>query len=363
MGTRGGARRVWLAAVVGLALLAAACSGGGDGGGGSDPLAGGSLGAAPGEKDLQFTGAAKLRMGGTLTLPGSTNGAVPGVLIVPGPGPTNRDGRTEVSPPDPLYRDLSTALASAGVASFRYDRRGVGASKPDAGQQLSWDDMVGDAQAALAFLSQRREIDPSRLAVIGHDMGGVIALKLAAGEPRVKGVALVATPGRPLVDVVADDFRVGYGQESSDAVRAAVADLVATGSVPTRSSLRPEIQSLLPGGQDLLYKGVFSADPLADAGAVKVPVLVTLGERSTSVSGADADALAKALGGPSQVVVAAQANATLQTLKPPPRQAPFDAGDMSTHGNGPQIADAPRDQPSLGQLTSFLATTTGARPA
>jgi pimeloyl-ACP methyl ester carboxylesterase len=364
MGAVGG-RRLWLAAAVGLGLIAAACSGGGDGG---DPTKDNGFEAPAGEKLLQFTGAGKVRIGATLTMPArggpAGGGPAPAVLIVPGPGLTSRDGRTVGAPIDNLYKDLSKAFVAAGMATFRYDRRGSGASTLEPGQQPTWDDMVTDAQEALKYLGERGEIDGSRLAVVGHEMSGPIALKLAAGDPRVKSVVLVAAPGRPLVDVWAGEFQVLNGQPSADAFRAEVAELLATGSFPPRERIRSEHQTVLPVGQDALYRALFTVDPLADARNVKVPVLVALGEKSTSVSQDDANAVSQALGGRTEVVVAPNATATLQTLKAAPRLTPGgDPSDMSMMGGGPIIADAPRDQPTVGKISSFVGSSVGAKAA
>jgi alpha/beta superfamily hydrolase len=183
-----------LALVAALAFAAGACSGGG---GGETAGLDGEFRPTPGERDVQITGAAKLKMGATLAVPVDAKSASPAVLIIPAPGATNRDGPLVARPADPLYKDLSGSLTGAGVVTLRYDHRGIGESQLESGQQLSWDDMVADAKEALGYLSQRQEVDGSRIAVVGHDMGGAIALSLAAGDPRVKGVALVSTPGRP----------------------------------------------------------------------------------------------------------------------------------------------------------------------
>ncbi|MDQ2826155.1 MAG: lysophospholipase [Actinomycetota bacterium] len=350
-----------MAVVVGLALTAAACSGGG---GGGDPIAGGNDG--PGEKILQFTGAGKVRISATLTMPASSSSKTPppGVLIVPGPGLTNRDGSTIGAPIDNLYKDLSKAFVAAGMATFRYDHRGSGASTLDAAVPPTWDDMVADAQEALKYFGERGEIDGTRLAVVGHDMSGPIALKLAAADNRIKSVVLVAVPGRPLVDVWADQFQAVNGKDSADAFRTLAAGLVDSGSLPARDSIRPEFQSVLPIGQDELYRSMFSLDPLADAPAVKVPVLMALGEKSTSVYQDDAARIGKALGGTSEVVVAPNANATLQTLKAAPaRVVSGDPNDMTAMGGGPLIAEAPRDQPTVARISSFLGASFGARPS
>lgn len=147
-------------------------------------------------------------------------------------------------------------------------------------------------------------------------------------------------------------------------IRTLVADLEANGSFPPRDQMRPEHQTLLPIGQDALYKAMFAADPLADAGAVNAPVMIAMGEKSTSVSQEDAALLAQAVGGTSDIVVAPNATATLQTLKAPPRLvAGGDLSDMSMMGGGPIIADAPREEATVTRIASFLGASLGARPA
>jgi len=352
-----GLRGRLLVLVVGLALVAGACSGGG----GSDSVGlDEEFRPTPGEREVQFTGATKLRMGATLAVPAGAKGAAPGVLIIPAPGATNRDGPLVARPADPLYRDLSAALTAAGVVTLRYDHRGIGESRLAADQPLTWDDMVGDAQEALTFLGQRQEVDPTRIAIVSHDMGGAIALKLAAGNDRVKSVALVSTPGRPLVDAWADGYRTSHGQASADAFQALIAELLTTGALPLRDTIRPEFQTTLPPGQDAFFKALFSVDPLADGRAVRAPVLLAVGERSTTVGPADTQRLAQGLGGRSEVVVAGNSSATLQQVLAPPVRT-FDPTDMDSHGLGPPVAHAPREQGTVDRIASFVASSVGAR--
>lgn len=149
---------------------------------------------------------------------------------------------------------------------------------------------------------------------------------------------------------------------SADAFRATIAGLLATASLPPRDAIRPEFQTLLPPGQDGFFRSLFTVDPIADARAVKVPVLMALGDRSTTVSSVDSAALTRALGGRSEVVTAANSNVTLQQVLAAPVR-PFDPADMDSHGLGPPVAEAPRDRASMDRLASFVASSVGARPA
>jgi pimeloyl-ACP methyl ester carboxylesterase len=339
--------------VLAMGLLAAACSGGGGSGGGGEDL---RLGQ--GETILQFEGAAKLHMGGTLAMPDRAGrGPVGAVLIVPSLARNDRNGYIDVVPGDAVYQDLSKAITGAGLAAFRYDRRSMGVSKLDAGQQLSFDDMVTDAHEALLFLSQRNGIDATNLAIVGHDVGGVIAMRVAATEDKVKSVVLLSTPGRPLVDVMADDFKAQYGQESADGFRGVIATLTSTGSLPERATIRPEHQTALPVGQDAVLKAVFGLDPAAEAAKLKVPTLVVAGSQSTLVNGTDADRLKAAL--PSAQAFTADTTATLQTVTPALPQA-FDPNDHRAHGGGRPPDTATRDQASVGKIITFLSAKLGA---
>jgi pimeloyl-ACP methyl ester carboxylesterase len=349
-----------LALVAALALVAGACSGGG---GGENAGLDDEFTPTPGERDVVIQGAAKLKLGATLHVPVDAQGASPAVLIIPGPGATNRDGPIVARPADPLYRDLSATLTGAGLVTLRYDHRGIGESQLETGQQLSWDDMVEDAREALNYLSQRQEVDPSRLAVIGHDMGGVIAMKLAGSDQRVKGVGLISTPGRPLGDVWAESYRFTHGPVSSDAYRAMIDNLLATGSLPARDVMRPEFQSTLPPNQDAFHQAMFSVDPATDAKAVTQPVLIVTGARSTAVKPADTERLVQNLASArKESFVAPNASSSLQQVLAAPVR-PFDPLDMDSHGLGPPVAEAPREQISVDKLAAFIASAVGAKPA
>ena len=229
--------RRWLTPVVlVLGLVSGACSGGGGDGDIQD------LRAGQGESILQFEAADKLRMGGTLAMPERTGGGPVGaVLIVPSMARNNRDGYIDIVPGDPIYQDLSRAITDAGLAAFRYDRRSMGVSKLEPGKQLTFEDFVTDAHEALLFLSQRSGIDASNLAIVGHDLGGIAAMRVAATDDKVKRLVLVSTPGRALVDVMADDFQATFGNESAEAFRGVIATLLATGSLPERSTDRKSV--------------------------------------------------------------------------------------------------------------------------
>jgi pimeloyl-ACP methyl ester carboxylesterase len=284
-----------------------------------------SLPATITERPTEVVGAGGLRLGAVLTLPAAVAGqtAVPAVLIVPGLGALDHNAVAAAGTPDaendtlssslnrnspgsvdPLYQDLAQALARAGLASLRYDKRGTAASRLPAERALSFDDEVADAKAALAFLGARREIGASPLAVLGHDEGGVVALRAAAGNPQVKAAVLVSTPGRPLVDVLAGDTTRLRGAALGDQERAAVASLLASGKVPAATSLPALLRPIFPPGADAYLVSLFSLDPVAEAKAAVVPTLLVRGGADRTVAADDTDLLAAAFAGRVEVLVA-----------------------------------------------------------
>lgn len=345
MGERGRGRLATV--VLAMGLVASACSGGG--GSGDDST---DLGLGQAETVLQFEGAGKVRLGGTLAMPQrSGSGPVGAVLIVPSMARNDRNGAIDIIPADPIYQDLSNAITAAGLAAFRYDRRSMGTSKLDPGQQVTFEDSVTDAHDALLFLAERSGINPDNVAIVGHDLGGIAAMRVAATDNKVKGVVLLSTPGRPLVDVVAASFEPVFGRQSSDAFREVIATLLATGSLPERSTIRPEHQPVLPVGNDALLKEQYSLDPVAEAAKVKVPTLVITGRESTLVTPADGDRLKAAL--PASQAFTADTTATLQTIIGALPQS-FDTADHRAHGGGRPPDTATREKAAVEQITSFL---------
>jgi len=346
-------RTRFAAALFGVALGAAACSS--SGGGGEDPTEGA---LTNGERLVSFAGAGGLKLAGTLGVPEGVSGPAPGVLILSSLA-TNVDhnGFQTATDPDLLYQDLSKALNAAGMVTLRYDRRGVGASKLESGSKLpTYDQLVGDAKGALTYLARRHEVGSAGVAVLGHDVGGWMAMQVAASDSKVKAVTLLSTPGRPLVDVLADGFKATYGAASADKFRATVAGFLASGSLPGPDAIAAEHQNVLAQGYADVLKGEFSASPLADAGKVKVPTMIVYGTQATTVTKVDADNLAQAIG-PSAQVVSYEGGTTLKVVVPDGKPPVFDPNDESTHVFGARpIVSVPRDTVALGKIATFLLT-------
>ena len=113
---------------------------------------------------------------GTLTLPGS-QGTCPGVLLIPGSGQVDRNENARKLAIN-AFRDIAAALADHGIASFRYDKRGVGASQGNFWETGFYDN-VSDAAQAFHFLKFHERIQPGNAFLLGHSEGALITTRLA----------------------------------------------------------------------------------------------------------------------------------------------------------------------------------------
>ncbi len=154
---------------------------------------------------------------GTLTLPKDAGAPVPAVLLVHGSGPNDRDetiGRTK------MFRDLAYALAEAGIASLRYDKRTLVygekiASSEDYADFSVYDEMVDDALAAAALLRADDRI--ANIYLCGHSLGAMLAPEIARlSGGAFSGMLLLCGSPRTLLEVVAAQQKELAGEESAE---------------------------------------------------------------------------------------------------------------------------------------------------
>jgi pimeloyl-ACP methyl ester carboxylesterase len=335
-----------------IALVAAACGGGGSSGGSADDDAAAPVQGAPssaGERPVQVEGAGKVKLFGTFTMPATdATSAVPGALLVPTAGAGGLLGQGGVN--DPLGKDLATSLAGAGVASYRYDQRGTGSSKVDADVRLSLDDLVADARAGLDLLAERRETAGRDISVVGYDQGGLVALRLAAVDPRVKRLVLVSTPGRSLVDVRAAQLQARYGGEAAQALRTEVAGLLATRTVPPLEALRTELRPLLPSQEAGFLADLYGFDPAAEAAKVRVPTMIVVPNDAAPY---DPQRLAAAIPG-AEIVTSVGSGSTLVVSGPTPEDRSDPSAANHEMGAGAAVAPTTRDTAALDRVSRFV---------
>ena len=147
-------------------------------------------GAAFTESTVGFqSDSGSIELSGTFVAPSGSR-AAPVVVLVSGTGPVDRDV-TFVG--HALFRTLAHSLAEAGIASLRFDKRGVGES----GGEFSTagpDDFVADVLGAVKYLVRHEGIASGRVGLLGHSEGGMVALTAAAGMVEVPFCVLLASP-------------------------------------------------------------------------------------------------------------------------------------------------------------------------
>lgn len=210
---------------------------------------------------MRFTGTGGVALAGTLLMPlFSEIQYVPGIVLVAGSGPTDRDGNNPLAPERiDLLKEIAELLARNGIASLRYDKRGIGQSTPRPRGSLeeqesffAWDNFVGDVEAAHAELLRHDEIKPYATALLGHSEGGLLAL--AASETlaakKLHALVIAATPGRRLDVILRDQIARNAPPALRLPADRVIATILETGRVP--NNLPPELQLLFP-----LYAGPF----------------------------------------------------------------------------------------------------------
>jgi dienelactone hydrolase len=141
---------------------------------------------------------------GTVSMPQGA-GPVPAVVLVHGSGPQDQD---ETIGPNKPFRDLAWGLASAGIAVLRYDKRTY--ADPQRAREIQHitakEEVIDDAVAALALLRQTPGVDPRRVFLLGHSLGGMLAPRIAQADPQVAGVIILAGLTQPLEDTILDQY-------------------------------------------------------------------------------------------------------------------------------------------------------------
>jgi len=152
-------------------------------------------------KDVSFPGKeGNIRFAGTLTYPRSKEKTFPTILLITGSGSQNRD--EEILGHKPFWV-IADHLTKNGYAVLRVDDRGVGQSTGDMSSATS-ETLATDAEAALDFLRTQPFVNTSKIGLIGHSEGGLIAMMLAARRNDIAFIMLLAAPGVKGAELMAE---------------------------------------------------------------------------------------------------------------------------------------------------------------
>jgi pimeloyl-ACP methyl ester carboxylesterase len=215
----------------------------------------------------------------------------PVVLIIPGSGPTDRDGNNPLGVKAAPYRMLADALAAKGVSTLRADKRGMFGSKaaiPDA-NAVTIADYAADAHNWIDAL--RKRTGARCVWLLGHSEGGLVALAAAQRPEGLCGLILVASPGRKLGIIIREQLQANPANAPLlPPAMAALQSLEAGEAVDTSAMPAPLLALFSPKVQPFLID-LLHQDPVAMARATKLPMLIIRGGKDIQVAAADAEAL------------------------------------------------------------------------
>jgi uncharacterized protein len=236
---------------------------------------------------------------GVLTLP-NTKTAVPAVVLVHGSGPQDAD---ETLGPNKPFADLAYGLASQNVAVLRYVKRTkqYGAdSKSDAPFTVK-DEVTDDVVAAVSLLAKMPEINKKQIYVLGHSLGGMLAPRIAAEDPEVAGIIIMAGTARPLEKVVVDQVKyiasLTTPQTPANKKQIDRAEEIAAQVESSSLKATDTVDFFGAPITGSYFLDLRSYDPAKVAAGLKIPILVLQGGRDYQVTNADYEVWQKALAG------------------------------------------------------------------
>ncbi len=228
----------------------------------------------------------------TLTIPTTAAGKVPVVVTISGSGGQDRDEYIPLVPGYRPFRQYADSLGRRGIAVLRFDDRGIGESTGDHAAATSAD-FADDVRSLVTWLRARPDIDPDRIMLMGHSEGGLIAPLVAATDPRLAGIVLLAGPGEKGEPILRFQLRNSY--EKAPGFSAAQRDSAIKTIDATINSLK----------SNPWMRYFLEYDPLPTVRRVRVPVYIVQGATDQQVLPSQATMIEKALreGGNTNVTV------------------------------------------------------------
>jgi len=245
------------------------------------------------ERDVTV-GEGEWKLPGTLTVPNGA-GPFPAIVLVHGSGPNDRDESVAAVK---VFRDLAEGLTSRGIVVVRYEKRTkqYGAKMAGLAKMTVADETVDDAVAAAALLRKQPEVDPKRVYVLGHSLGGYVAPRIAEEDGKLAGLVILAGNVRPLEDVIVDQAEyLGYKDQQLAGIKTVQAKV-------KKLEVGDEDGPAVMGVPVSYWVDLKGYNPAEKAKTLGLPMLILQGERDFQVNMKDF-ALWKAAVGSSKGVV------------------------------------------------------------
>ncbi|MBN1939976.1 MAG: alpha/beta fold hydrolase [Candidatus Aminicenantes bacterium] len=226
---------------------------------------------------------------GTLTMP-KGKGPFPALVLVHGSGPNDRD---ETLGPNKTFKDLAWGLASRGIAVLRYDKRTFVHGKKmiaDPGYPLMTvkEETIDDAVAAVRLLQATPGLDPRRIFILGHSLGGGLLPRIAAAADRLDPAGLIFLAGWnfPMEDEILRQttYLLSLDGLQSDDDKKRLNDLrTEVEAIKAFKESDRGSRELRLGASAAYWLDLRGYDPLAEVSQVKKPMLFLQGQRDYQV--------------------------------------------------------------------------------
>lgn len=224
---------------------------------------------------------------GTLAIP-KGEGPFPAIVLVHGSGPQDRDETIGANKP---FRDLAWGLASQGIAVLRYEKRTkehrAKISSLNAGGTVK-EETIDDALIGVNILRNTTKIDPNRVFVLGHSLGGMLIPRIAMFDSGIAGFIIMAGATRPLEDVFLDQvsyvfFLDGIISKSENTQLEEIKSQIAR-IKDSHLSASASTDELLLGAPAKYWLDLRDYNPLEAAKSIKQPILILQGGRDYQVA-------------------------------------------------------------------------------
>ena len=274
---------------------------------------------------------------GTLLLPAKKSKTV--AIIIPGSGPTDRDGNQNFMKNNSL-KFLAEDLTTQGIATFRYDKRALTLLKKGKLDEKSirFDDFVADAKYVVRYMKLRRHFE--KVYIIGHSQGALVGM-LAANE-NVDGYISLAGPGQTIDKTILDQLGQMNSAELTESAKKTLA-IMKTGKVD--KNFNPGLANIFNLGVQPFMISWMKHDPCAIIKNLNIPTLIINGSKDLQIPTKEAELLKEAKP-KAQYEIIEKMNHVLKTVE----------GDDQENAKTYNLPRLKNDATLAGIITSFIKT-------